>query len=306
MSFDLRETITQKFIDALENSKTPWDRPWVGGGLGARNLVSKKPYRGINTLLTAMTGFDSPWWATFKQWSDHQLSVRKGEKGTQIVFWKVSDRESDDVEGRNRKSFVLRYYYVFNAEQVAPHPSLDKDVAAESQAFLDTLLTRPASPDFKDFQPAENVIRDTKAEIFLKGSRAYYDIQSDTITVPPKKMFKTEGGFYGTILHELVHWTGHQARLNREFGSRFADNAYAFEELVAEIASCFVCNELNVPNSEQLENHVGYVSHWLDILKRDKSAIIKAAKLASDASDYIQGRHAATEEIEPELITTAA
>jgi antirestriction protein ArdC len=195
-----------------------------------------------------------------------------------LFFTRVSKIETDPVTGDEEEtSFpILKNYTVFNVDQVeGPFDHLRVD---------ERLLT--ANNDFIDYQPAEETIKASGAEIRI-GERAFYNQPDDYIQVPAKHRFREENEYYATIFHELTHWTGHESRLNRGQHSRFGNRSYAEEELVGEIGACFTLAALGVPQTENLDNHKAYVANWLSALNRDSRFIFRAASAASKAADYI-------------------
>lgn len=280
---EIRNEITSRIVTALQSGNLPpWRRPWGGINTGTpQNAVSKKNYRGINVLLLGLNeSYQSRFWATFRQWRDLGGSVRRGEHGTRVVFWKPIEKEvtNDDGDTETEAFFLLREYVVFNVEQT------------EGKA-LDTFRVQPgikSNNDFEDCDLAEKIIAATNADIRFGGNRAYYQPQADFIQMPPKASFENEPAYYSTLAHEACHWTGHESRLNRlNKNARFGDSAYAFEELVAEIGGCFLCNDINIPQSNDLTNHHAYLAHWLTVLQQDHGAILRAAGQAAKAVDFI-------------------
>jgi antirestriction protein ArdC len=289
----LREKITAQIVAALESGNVPpWRRPWrVGPNSGApANVVSKKPYRGINPILLDVAStrhnLSSKWWATFNQWKGlggkvmrRPADVPEGQWGTTIVFWTPVTKTERDAEGDSKtdRYFVMRSYTVFNVDQV------EGDLLAHLRAgHADT--TGDAAQVI-DYQPAEEAIAATNVSIRYGGGRAFYSPVHDSIQVPPKASFEALDEFYETIFHELVHSTEHPSRL--DWSRKEADNSYAMGELVAEIGSCYLARELGVPASENLTNHVAYLANWLKAMKDDPKFIFTASSQASKAADYI-------------------
>ena len=281
---EIRESITNRIIESLTTpGKLPaWRRPWGDGvncGMPA-NAMSKKSYRGVNVLLLSCQPFQSRWWATYRQWRDLGCQVRKGEHGTRIVFWRRVEREvvNDAGEVEKDEYLLLREYCVFSVEQ------------CEGKG-VEKFLVRPGTEgnkDFVDFGPAEEAIQATGADIRFGGNKAVYYPGPDFIQMPVKSAFESEQDYYGTAFHELGHWTGHESRLDRlNKNAKFGDMAYSFEELCAELAGAFACNELGIPQSDDLSNHQAYLAHWLGILQQDHGAILRAAGQASRAVDFI-------------------
>lgn len=285
----LREEITNKIVQSLEKGVSPWRQPWVSGL--PTNLISKKPYRGINTLLLALHQsdfkFTSNVYATFNQWKDKGCMVKKRpanlkkdeDWGCGIVFFapvkKIVIDKKTDME--KVVSFpIMRTYRVFNANQVE---GADKIVEKYNKPITD-----PAHIH----DEAERVVKASGATIET-GLKACYKPFEDIIEIPLRETF-TNGtnSYYGTLFHELIHYTGHQSRLNRlEKFSKFGSNAYALEELVAEIGGCFMLGAVNLPVLDKIENHVSYLNSWLRVLKEDHKAIFQASAAASAAADFI-------------------
>jgi antirestriction protein ArdC len=275
---DVYESVTNRIIASLEAGTIPWQRPWRDSKNGSAsepfNAVSVRPYNGINLLILGTMPFPSLGWLTFHQALELGGSVRKGEKGTGIVFWKFS-RVKDTDTGEEKTIPFARPYTVFNVDQC---DGLD---AAK--------LKTPAPPS-----PAETDINKIAANIgaIVKhgGNKAFFSPAHDFIGMPAIDAFKTIEGYQGTLAHELTHWTGHEKRLGREFGKRFGSDAYAFEELVAEIGSAFLCAKIGIP-MEGLQ-HADYVANWLSVLKNNKKAVFLASSKARAASEFILGERA--------------
>ena len=277
---DTRREVTARIVAALEAGTPPWRRPWradVTNAGAAANASSGMSYRGVNALLLGLAGYESRWWATYAQVQALGGRVRKGEHGTRIVFWKQIEKETvfivDGVEAVETVP-LLKTYSVFNVTQV--------DGLEEFQA-----RPRDATP-FVDFAPAEAVLATSCADIRYGGSKAVYVSSGDYIRLPEPEAFAAPHEFYATAFHELIHWTGHDSRLDRlGKNARFGSTAYAREELVAEIGGCFLSAEVGVPQSGDLSNHAAYLNSWLSILSADPSAIFAAAGQASAAVDFL-------------------
>ena len=304
---ELRQSITKSIIEALTSGDLPpWRRPWgISPNSGfPTNVISGRKYSGVNVLLlrlAAMTHqFTSKYWATFNQWRDMGGRVQKrpdhvkpGHWGQSIVFFtKITKTEVDPVSGEEtEESFpLLKTYTVFNVDQVdGPFDHLR--VKEESLNV---------NRDFVDYEPAEETVKGTGADVRFGGDHALYNRRDDFIFCPHKHRFKEEKDYYSTIFHELAHWTGHESRLNRaDQQGRFGDRAYAEEELVAEMGSCFMLAALGVPQSSDLSNQKCYVANWLEALNKDSRFIFRAASAASKAADFIL---AFSRQPEPELV----
>ena len=287
-TFDLHAQITDRIVAAIEAGAgefvMPWHRKDMPGGFPV-NASTGKAYRGINILslwlAASEAGFATNKWATFKQWLDMGATVRKGEKGSLITYYKTierEDEEDEDGEGRSKRGMFAKPSWVFNAAQVT--------------GFADEAPREAAGQTVELIEAADAAIRATLADIRHGGSEAFYNRARDFIQVPEGSAFvgsKTstaQEAYYSVILHELAHWSGAEARLNREKGKKFGDKPYAFEELIAELAAAFQCAELGITNEPRLD-HAQYIAGWLKALKDDRRAIFLAASAASAATDYI-------------------
>jgi antirestriction protein ArdC len=220
------EIVTERIVDLPEHGVIPWRRPWASTGL-PRNLVSKKTYRGVNSFLLGATRYVSPFWLTLKQANQLGGSVRKGEHGELVIFWKVEGLDDTvNIEGNEtaRRRLLLRFYRVWNLEQCAlPQAVLDK---------LPTIEMHEHDP----IEAAEKIVAGmpNRPPIRYEGSKAYYNSVTDQITLPPRELFTSAEEFYGTLDHELVHAAGAPKRLNRESiaeATPFGSPVYATEEL---------------------------------------------------------------------------
>lgn len=282
---DLYTTVTNRIISALEQGTPPWICPWRKDTSSVpRNLVSGKPYQGVNFIMLSIEAMaaahtDSRW-LTFRQANQLGAHIRKGEHGVQIVFYKLHERngqnraDSDAADCHDTKRVIplLKSYTVFNASQVEGLP--------------ERLQLPPTPSMWQPLATAEMLLCASGAVIKHGGNRAFYRPADDTIQLPPKEAFTLPSAYYGTALHELCHWTGHSSRLNRVLGSRNHIEAYAYEELVAEIGAAFLCAHSGL--AARLE-HASYVDHWLDALRRDKRLIFVAAGAAQKAADFVLG-----------------
>jgi antirestriction protein ArdC len=272
MSNAIYTEVTETIIKQLESGAMPWIKPWKADSTADKNFISQKPYQGINRLILGLSsmvsGFDTPVWASYKQWDSLGCQVRKGEKGTKIVFFSPVTKENKTT-GESEIYNLLKSYYVFNASQV------------------DGVTIQAPSVDDKPFNAiaaADERINKTGAVIRHGGDSAFFAPSMDIIQMPNKSAFDNESSYYATIFHELTHWTGSETRLKREFGKRFGNPEYAFEELVAEMGAAFLCQDYRIQGELR---HAGYIQHWLKACRDDSKAIFKAAALAQKAADYI-------------------
>jgi len=270
---DVHAEVTQRIIAELEKGAAPWIKPWKSDGSADHNLVSKKAYRGINRLLLGVSamakGYDSPVWATYKQFTECGHQVQKGEKATNIVFFKPIPGKVDPETGDASSSYcVIRGYAVFNACQTSM-----PIIAPEIDATFDPM---PACEQF---------IVNTGANVSHGGDRAFYMPSQDRIQLPHQSAFDSPSSYYATAFHELTHWSGAESRLDRRLDQgHFGNPEYAFEELVAEIGAAFLCADHGIQGELR---HAGYIASWLKACREDSKAIFKASALAQKASDYL-------------------
>jgi len=286
--------ITDKIIAELERGIVPWVQPWTSSkqlsplGLPVNGLT-RRSYSGINILLlwSALEekGFASSYWLTFKQSAAMGGTVRKGERGTHVYFadkfvpQKEQQRAKD--EGTNQSAIhFLKRYTVFNAEQCEGLPV---------GLFGTVELRHP-----REIVPeAEALIGATGADFRIGGDHAFYVPSEDFIRIPNQISYTDQINYYRTAFHELGHWTGHKTRLDRSLTTKFGTVDYAREELVAEMATAFVCASLGIVPTVR---HADYIGNWLQVLKEDARAIVKAASLASKACDFILQFRAASKD----------
>lgn len=271
---DIYQEVTDRIVTALEAGTVPWLRPWrddrSGSTLEPYNAASGRPYNGINLLILGTMPYADLGWLTYKQAQELGGNVRKGEKGTTVVFWKFVAAKDDENEGKERIVPVARAYTVFNVAQC------DGVDAAK--------LKRPTAPVAGDTD-IDTVAQRVGASVRHGGAKAFYTTGSDFIQIPSAAAFRSVDHYQSTLAHELTHWTGHKSRCAREFGKRFGDQAYAFEELVAEIGSAFLCARVGLPLDEL--QHPAYLANWLRILKDDKRAIFTASSKAKAAAEFL-------------------
>ena len=283
---DTYAIVTEKIINLLEQGIVPWRRPWSATGL-PRNLVSKKPYRGINLFLLSATKYVSPFWLTMKQANQLGGSVRRSERSQIVVFWRVDqipdgNGESDAEPEAGKKAgrrFILRYYRLFNLEQCElPQSVLDK-------------LPRIETHQHDPIDAAERIIAGmlNPPEIQYAGFKAFYSPITDRITLPPRELFVSAEEHFATLAHELSHAVGASKRLNRQSiteAAPFGSPTYSFEELVAEFSAAFLCADAGI-SPAVITNQAAYVKGWLAKLQSDKRLVVIAAAQAQKAADYI-------------------
>jgi len=287
---DVFTSITAKIVAAIEAGAGASVMPWHGGILPPTfpmNAATDKAYRGVNVIalwVDAMSKrYISGYWASYKQWQTLGAQVRKGERGSIIVFYKLLDQPELGVqsvapseEQKDGFRFVARASHVFNVEQVdgwsppVPEAKSIVQINEEVAAFIDAI----------------------GADVRHGSAMARYRRDMDCIEMPSPEMFigtptssPTES-YHAVLCHECVHWSGAGHRLNREFGKRFGDGSYAFEELVAELGAAFLCSVFRLTN-EPRPDHAAYVSSWLDIMRGDTKAVFTAASKAQEAVQFL-------------------
>lgn len=285
------DTITTSIVTAIERGAGKWIMPWHGRGAGAGmpvNAATGRGYQGANVVAlwcqAQAKGYASPVWATYRQWQELGAQVRKGERATAGIKWKeIEDkrRPADDTEGAPRCLIGLGFS-LFNAAQVDGYNAAP--IAGED-----------TTEKFGRIERAELIARATGASITHDGSRAFYRPSTDQVVMPDRFRFtgtatsSAQECYYSTLFHELSHWTGLESRCNRNLRGRFGDEAYAAEELVAELSAAFICVRLTITN-EPRPDHAQYLASWLKVLKNDNRAIFTAASQAQKACDFIVNR----------------
>jgi len=287
---DIYETVTNRIIEALEKGVdgNKWTAPWHGAPSGLpENVLSHKTYRGVNVFALFseqyLRGYESNVWGTFKQWKGLGHPVLKGETGTRIFLWKPTKRkvQNESGETETKNSLFATSYVVFNSEQVDGY-------------------VKPATEERTPFETVEHAhafFAQIGADVSHGGDRAYYSPGADRIQLPHPEYFKDNVSYYATSAHEHVHWTGHEKRCARDFLNRFGSEAYAAEELVAELGSAYICGILGLAN-EPREDHTQYLANWLTILRNDPKAIVTAASKAQAAVDYLVEHAEVPQELE--------
>lgn len=275
--------VTARVIAELEQGRLPWVQPWDGAACGCtmpENGATGRRYSGINILIlwgaVIKLGFASQRWLTFRQALNLGGHVRRGEKGTVVCYAdrftpRAEEERARDEDRQARQVAFLKRFTVFNVDQCDDLP--------------EELLRIPEFPEERETIPhAQALIASTGADFRIAGAQAFYSPDVDFVQVPPQQAYPEQINWYRTALHELGHWTGHRSRLDRDFSGRFGSRSYAREELVAEMASAFVCASLSITPTVR---HADYIGSWLEVLREDEKAIFRAASAASKAADYL-------------------
>ena len=276
------EIVTNRIIAELEKGVVPWRMPWKQAG-PPMNLVSRKPYRGLNIITLSMQGYSSKYWLTFNQARQLGGRIKSWSKATPVILWRwIVKKENGIVEETcdedADKTPFLKYYNVFNLDQVDGIYPPDDDEKLE----------------FNPIEKAEAVVGGYKDGPVIEetGNQACYIPNRDVIQIPRKERFVSVAEYYSTLFHEAIHSTGNASRLNRhkeKENHRFAGEDYSREELCAELGACFLCSHAGICTKALNDNAASYLAHWLQALKNDKRLIVHAASQAQKAADYILG-----------------
>jgi antirestriction protein ArdC len=286
---DVYTRVTERIVAALEAGTRPWSKPWTHASPLPQIMPLRHngtPYHGVNILLLWAEAFEKgyalPLWMTYRQAQELGGQVRKGEQGSLVVFaTRVTKREADAEGTETEKEFAfMKGYTVFNVEQIDGLPEQYRP------------QPMPHAQPLERIEGAERFFANTGARVFEGGDRAYYAPGPDCIRLPVAEAFKDAQSYAATKAHEFIHWTGHQSRLARGFGAKgYSDDAYATEELVAELGAAFLCADLGIAD-EPRPDHAAYLTSWLAALKNDKRLIFQAAGHAQRAADYLHGLQA--------------
>jgi antirestriction protein ArdC len=280
VSKDIYEIITERFIDQLRKGTVPWQKPWAG----VQNIVSKKPYRGINSLILGGSEFQSPYWLTFKQAHDLGGKIKKGEKATPVIYYKLFEKRDDrgnmilGSNGRPSRIPFIRWSNAFN---------LDQTEGIEPPA--EAIVQNPMQP----LEKAAKIVEEAKTcPIYHTGFVAAYSPAEDSIRMPAQKTFSSSEAYYQTLFHEMTHSTGHSSRLDRKgitMPVKFGSERYSKEELIAELGASFLSNEAGILNQVQFDNSAAYLGSWIEKFQNDPKMIFTASSQAQRSTDFLLG-----------------
>ena len=257
--------------------------PWTvrqDKGFSPISVGSAKPYRGINTLVlwsqAQSKGYSSALWGTYQQWQALGGQVRRGEKGSPVVYWGTYERGAESDEDRPSRALFAKGYSVFNIEQV-------------DGCKLPRRL-EPRLSHHERITHAEAFFAGVGVKVRDGGNRAYYRPDTpDAVYMPAFEQFPERVDYYSVLAHETTHWTSHPSRCDRQLGRRFGDDAYAVEELIAELGSAYTMARLELELAPR-GDHSAYIASWLRVLRADKRAIFTAASQAQKAADWMAKR----------------
>lgn len=287
-AIDVYSLVTTRIISLLEAGTIPWRQTWTEG-IPPMNIISKRPYRGINMMLLGSLEYKQPLFLTWKQLKTVSASVKRGEVGHMVVFSKLIEKKREN--GSVEKRPILRYYKVFNVEQCNDIP---KAFFADIPSCIDHA--------FEPLERCAAILAEMKdpPKLQHKKNEAYYVPATDVINLPKQSSFESSEEYYGTLFHELIHATGHAKRLNRKEvaeNSLFGSEPYSIEELVAEMGACYLKCFTGLP-IDDLANNASYINHWLGVLKADTRFVIRAASRSQQAVEYILKTGTDTTEME--------
>lgn len=274
------EVVVDRILGLLEAGTVPWQRPW-DPAVGLPRNIRGSAYRGVNLLVLGSQGYESPLWLTVRQANQLGGHIRRGERGTPVVFWKWTPPTSDSEREhpRRQQAPLVRYYRVWNVLQTdgVDVPSSSANPALEgARVDADSIVSRMQAPP--------SIRHDG-------GAHASYRPSTDSVHLPPRHAFHEAEGYLSTLFHELVHSTGHVTRLARPAvtdGTLFGDHAYSEEELVAEMGAAFLCTHVGIA-SRTIENAAAYIGSWLQVLRDDRRMLLRSAQRAQRAVDHILG-----------------
>ncbi|MFZ4780297.1 MAG: ArdC family protein [Terrimicrobiaceae bacterium] len=280
MNRDIYQTITDRFVEQLKKGTVPWQKPWFG----VQNIVSRKQYRGINALLLGSTEFQSPFWLSFKQALDLGGHIKKGEKSTPVIYYKLFDRHDEAgnaiIRGDGRAARVpfIRWANVFNLDQ--------------TEGITPPAITAGQSAGQPLEKAAEIVVNAKLCPIHHTGFAALYSPQDDIIRMPPRSSFRSPEDYHLTLFHEMTHATGHSSRLDREGitqAAKFGSERYSKEELIAELGAAFLSNEAGILTNLQFENSSAYLGSWIQKFQNNPRMIVSAASQSQRSADFVLG-----------------
>ena len=285
--FDIYKMISDKILSDIQNNgKLTWVKEWkTKRGQLPMNGVTKRPYEGINLFLLSLSGYASPYYLTFKQVEELGGNIKKGEKASQVVFWKLNEyaKQNEQGETETKKVPLLRYYNVFNIDQ-CENVTIKNETATPFE-YSENEIIENAEKLVSEYTTRENIT--TRV---IEQDRAFYRPLIDEITMPLLSQFTNSNSFYSTYFHEIGHSTGHEKRLNRKEVTgtiNFGSCDYGVEELVAELTAAFLCAETGINNDTTERNNSAYIKNWYNTIKADPKIFIMASARANKAAKFV-------------------
>ncbi len=279
---EVYQSITNRIIQELDRGVVPWKKGWNAQRDGfARNIVSGEIYRGINFFnLNLVAEYQSSLWMTYKQASDLGGTIKKGEKAHRVLFYKLlpatdsSSKPILDSDGKEKQIPFLRYANVFNLAQTQGVKIPEKFQIQPGQSFLSPI------------EKGDQLIQNSGVPIKHGFTGACYHPSSDEIHIPCRESFKSPESYYHTTFHELTHASGHPSRLDRPLSGDFGSPAYAKEELIAELGSCFLSATAGIQTDAVIPDSAAYIENWRTTLSKDPKLIVQASSEAQKAADF--------------------
>ncbi len=262
--YEIFDKITNSIIQKLHEGVIPWRKSWQTGI--PANYVSKRYYNGINFIYLGMMDYPSPYYLTFLQCKQRGGCIKQGEEGSLVVFWKLYDiqEQTEDKDSRLTKIPILRYSYVFNLQQTSLYSEDERPKIISAETIIENLNVKPV--------------------IINNFRKCYYSLDRDLISIPVIKDFDSPAEYYSSLFHEIIHWTGHANRLGRKMTGDGNENA--FEELVAEIGSAYLCGMAGIMPAT-VDNQAAYINSWLRAVSEDNKFLVDAAIAAKKAVNYL-------------------
>ena len=288
---DVYQRVTDAIVNAIESGVGQYHMPWTvrqDKGFSPISVGSAKPYRGVNTLVlwaqSQSKGYGSALWGTYQQWQGLGGQVRKGEKGSPVVYWGTYEKQTtEDQDERSHRGLFAKGYTVFNIEQV--------DGCKLPKRF------EPKLSHTERIAHADLFFTGVGVQIRDGGNRAFYRPDTpEAVYLPEYEQFPDPVNYYSVLAHESTHWTSHASRCDRQLGKRFGDDAYAVEELIAELGSAYTMARLELELTPRAD-HSAYIQSWLRVLKGDKRAVFTAASKAQQATDFLIRQSQRTAEV---------
>jgi len=277
------DKITERILAMLEAGVAPWQPGHNCKAAQPGKNVTGRSYRGINAVMTwavaSVAGYSSPYWLTYNQARELGGNVKKGEKGTPVVFWGQAKTKGES-EDEGKGYMFAKGYTVFNLEQIEGLKAEDLPVEADS---LERWSNDPIEAAEAIVSGFDGPSRETLA------TTPHYSPSRDCVVMPPMDRFATAEEYYSVYFHELAHSTGHESRLDRKLTEQKTRETYGQEELVAEFAAAFLCHECGIERAT-IENSAAYLDGWKKAIKGDVKLLVMAASQAQKAVDCILGK----------------
>ncbi len=269
------ERMNKLILEDLKNHNIPWRKPWKENSNNLpRNFETQKCYRGYNFMTLWQEDYNHSFFLTLKQIEKKKLKLKPNQRGHQIYFYKKLEIEDEKNEDKTKTIPMLKEYIVYNVSQLENMPKKLKEVEEESLEKINNIKIT-------------TFVKNLNVKMKHSKNKAYFNYSENYINMPYKKNFKSDSHFLDTLFHELIHWSGHSSRLNRNMLGSMGSEVYSREELVAEIGGSYLCSIFGIDNSELIENSKSYIKGWSQKIKEDKTIFVKACHEAQLAVDFL-------------------